>query len=94
MDRHIKMLGSIRTKEDFLEFMKLFIPTIQESSVNHYLNALTAWTEDMDGYYKNAGRQVPAVSTTERSIAIRRLMLFLLILQLLPLVPAFGLSRS
>lgn len=29
MDRHIKMLGSIRTKEDFLEFMKLFIPTIQ-----------------------------------------------------------------
>ena len=60
MDRNIKMLGSIRTKEDFLEFMKLFIPTIQESSVNHYLNALTAWTEDMDGYYKNAGRQVPA----------------------------------
>ena len=60
MDEHIKMLGSIRSKEDFLEFMKLYIPTVHDNAVNCYLEALTAWTKDMDGYYKNAGKQMPA----------------------------------
>lgn len=60
MDKHIKMLGSINSKEDFLEFMDHFIPTVHSSPVSDYLTALTAWAEDMEGYYKNAGKQVPA----------------------------------
>ena len=42
MDKHIEMLGSIRSREDFIEFMRLFTPTA-----------------DMDGYYKNLGKQMP-----------------------------------
>ena len=34
MDEHIKMLGSIRSKEDFLEFMRLYIPTVHDNAVN------------------------------------------------------------
>lgn len=59
MDEHINMLGSIKTKEDFLKFMKLFIPTIKDNSLEYYLEALTAWVDDMDGYCKNAEKPVP-----------------------------------
>ena len=58
MDNHIKMLGNIKCKEDFLDFMQLFISTVEDSSINYYLEAVAAWAEDMDGYYKNSGEQI------------------------------------
>ncbi|MBR6580542.1 MAG: hypothetical protein IKK66_04520 [Ruminococcus sp.] len=59
MDNHIKMLGNIKCKEDFTKFMQLFISTVEDSSINYYLEAVAAWAEDMDGYYKNSGEQMP-----------------------------------
>ena len=53
------MLGKIKSREAFIEFMRLFVPTVQDESVKSYLESLTAWTQDMDGYYKNNGKQMP-----------------------------------
>ena len=59
MDKHIEMLGSIRTKEEFLQFMQLYTDATQDASVKQYLEALTAWAADMEGYYLNAQKPVP-----------------------------------
>ena len=59
MDKHMQMLGKIKSREAFIEFMRLFVPTVQDESVKSYLELLTAWTQDMDGYYKNNGKQMP-----------------------------------
>ena len=59
MDKHIEMLGKIRSREDFLEFMSSYITTIQDANLKYYLEALTAWAADMDGYYNNSEKEVP-----------------------------------
>ena len=59
MDKHIEMLGSITTKEEFLHFMQLYTDATQDASVKQYLEALTAWAADMEGYYQNAHKPVP-----------------------------------
>lgn len=59
MDKYIEMLGKIKSKEDFIEFMRLYIPTTNNSSVRDYLDSLAAWVEDMDGYYNNIGKEIP-----------------------------------
>lgn len=59
MKEYREMLGSIRSKADFLTFMQQFLPEIEDTSVRDYLEALTAWTHDMDGYYQNTGKPVP-----------------------------------
>ena len=33
MDKYIEMLGKIKSKEDFIEFMRLYISTTNNSSV-------------------------------------------------------------
>ena len=58
MDDHISMLGSIKSREDFLRFMELYTADIKDEGVRCYLEALTAWAHDMDGYYSNAGREM------------------------------------
>ena len=60
MDKHIEMLGKIKSREEFIEFMRFFIKTIHDASVRDYLDALTTWAEDMDGYYNNLGKEMPA----------------------------------
>ena len=59
MDKHIEMIGKIKNRDDFIKFMRLFTPTTQDESVRDYLEKLTAWAGDMDGYYKNIEREVP-----------------------------------
>ena len=59
MDKHTKMLGKIKSKDDFIRFMELYISTVEDSSVKYYLESVTAWTEDMDGYYMNTGKEIP-----------------------------------
>ncbi|HAG13795.1 MAG TPA: hypothetical protein DCG49_08040 [Ruminococcus sp.] len=60
MDQHIEMLGKIKSKDDFIVFMRLFAPTADDPSVKCYLESLTAWAADMDGYYRNTGKEIPA----------------------------------
>ncbi len=59
MDRHIEMIGKIKNRDDFIKFMRLFAPKTQDESVRDYLEKLTSWSEDMDGYYKNMEKEVP-----------------------------------
>lgn len=58
-ESYIKMLGKIKNKDDFLKFMDTYISTIKELSIKDYLEAIRAWVEDMDGYYKNTGKEIP-----------------------------------
>ena len=59
MDKHIEILGKIKSREDFIEFMRIYTSSALDSSVSSYLEALTAWAYDMDGYYNNIGKAVP-----------------------------------
>jgi hypothetical protein len=56
-----KRVGDIKTREDFIEFMAVFVKSIksgrliENNTVESYLNAMASWVEDMDGYYENMG---------------------------------------
>lgn len=59
MTEHIEMLDKINSKKDFLKFMELYLPTVADAAVKEYLESVTAWVEDMDGYYKNMDKEEP-----------------------------------
>lgn len=59
MAEYIKMLDKINSKKDFLKFMELYLPTVAEATVKEYLESVTTWVEDMDGYYKNTNKEEP-----------------------------------
>lgn len=59
MDDYIKLLGKIKSKEDFLHFMEFFKKSISNLSVQEYLESVVSWTEDMEGYYKNTNQEIP-----------------------------------
>ena len=50
-------LHKVSGKESFIEFMKLLATADKTKWENHsldkYLNAVSAYTEDIDGFYKN-----------------------------------------
>lgn len=54
-------VSQIKTREDFIEFMNLFVTSIrsggaiENNTVESYLDAMASWVEDMDGYYENMG---------------------------------------
>lgn len=59
MKEHIKMLGKIKNKNDFLKFMEFYIPTIKELSIIDYLESISSWAKDMEGYYRNTDKEIP-----------------------------------
>ena len=59
MDNFYEMLGKIKNREDFTEFMRHYISATEDGALRHYLDSLTAWAQDMEGYYKNAEKDVP-----------------------------------
>ena len=59
-------VGTIVTREDFVAFLEEFrsdlakAPSACENpSLGDFLEAMTAWTRDMDGYYRNTGQEAP-----------------------------------
>ena len=67
-------LDEIAEKVGAREELATFIPRLQNElvlnphrwencSLPAYLDALAAWVEDMDGYFKNRGEPVPASPT-------------------------------
>ena len=57
---------SIQSREDFVEFVRGLSKDFHDNpadwenvTVERYLEALAAWTHDMDGYYKNSGETPP-----------------------------------
>ncbi len=58
--------SAIHSKEDFVRFVKALLKDLHENadswennSLERFLEALSAWTEDMDGYYLNQHKSVP-----------------------------------
>lgn len=58
--------NSIRSREDFVAFVKALSKDLRENpqswenaNLESFLNALGNWVEDMDGYYTNQGKLVP-----------------------------------
>lgn len=57
---------SIKTKEDLVNFIKLLVRDLKDdpdswenSRLDRYLDALSAWTEDMEGFFANVGEPFP-----------------------------------
>jgi|LakMenE18May11ns_1017448.scaffolds.fasta_scaffold7389516_1 hypothetical protein len=57
---------SIRSREDFVAFVKALTKDLRDnpeswenSTLEHFLEALGGWVEEMDGYYLNQGKPVP-----------------------------------
>ncbi|GAB3834992.1 DUF7660 family protein [Hymenobacter jeollabukensis] len=56
----------VRSKADFLQFMAALQQDLADNSpqwenrkLADYLEALGRWVEDMEGYYRNTGQEVP-----------------------------------
>ncbi|OOQ59275.1 DUF7660 family protein [Mucilaginibacter pedocola] len=67
MDEAADKLETIKTREDFVEFTQLLLKNLGEHpedwenvTLKDYLGAIAAWTEDMDGYYRNMQLPMPA----------------------------------
>ncbi|WP_444886544.1 DUF7660 family protein [Microbulbifer sp. JMSA008] len=59
-------LGEIKTRADFssfildvLEDFKNNASTWENTDLANFLEAMAAWTEDMDGFYANQGKGMP-----------------------------------
>lgn len=56
-----RKLAEIKTREEFVDFMTAFVQSIrggesiENNTVDSYLEAMTSWVEDMGGYYENIG---------------------------------------
>lgn len=57
---------SIHSREDFVEFVRALSKDFENNpadwendNIGRYLDALAAWTHDMEGYYKNRGEAPP-----------------------------------
>lgn len=60
------ILNNIVTKEDFIHFMKKLKEDNQvneeeweNKKIHLYLESISSWVEDMDGYYNNMGIDMP-----------------------------------
>lgn len=58
--------NAIRSRDDFVHFVKALLRDFEENPSgweNHdlgsFLDAVAAWTEDMDGYFENRGEPTP-----------------------------------
>jgi hypothetical protein len=59
-------LKQVKTKNDFITFINTLAEDNDKSSIewenaniSSFLNAVAAWTEDMDGYYNNMKKDLP-----------------------------------
>ncbi|WP_394834945.1 hypothetical protein LVJ94_51445 [Pendulispora rubella] len=59
-------VAEIETRADLVAFIEALRADLKTNSkhwenltLESFLGALASWTEDMDGYYRNQGREVP-----------------------------------
>ncbi|GAA5504553.1 hypothetical protein Dxin01_04331 [Deinococcus xinjiangensis] len=56
----ISEIGLIATREDFALYVSNLSREEEASpEIASFLEAMSAWTEDMDGYYANRGEEIP-----------------------------------
>jgi hypothetical protein len=60
MTDFINIIDKIEDKQEFVQFVELLNQDLRENpnsweniTLGSYLEAISSWTEDMDGYYKN-----------------------------------------
>lgn len=54
-------ISDIKNKDDFLEFMRIIKEYDDEKdSIKEYLEGIISWVEDMEGFYINMNKNVPA----------------------------------
>ena len=68
-------IKSINSREEFIQFLDALRFNLSQNpsewknlSLEDFLEALSGWTQDMDGYYKNNNMSVP-LSPSWRSLA-------------------------
>ena len=61
-----KMIENVKSKEDFISFINRLSKDNQinndeweNKDILSYLEGVSSWVEDMDGYYKNMNLDVP-----------------------------------
>jgi hypothetical protein len=66
MDEIYQEINKVRTKEDFLRFLNLFIKDLsnnkqlwENDNLEDYLEGMESWIENMDGYYQNMALPIP-----------------------------------
>ncbi len=64
--REMEAVQQIRSREDFAAFVRLLLRNREAKpgewenrDLPTFLDALAAWVEDMDGYYRNLGQPLP-----------------------------------
>jgi hypothetical protein len=67
---HESAVNSVNSREDFAVFLKNLRSNLLQhpdewtnTSLEDFLEAMSAWIEDMDGYYENSNQPVPLVPT-------------------------------
>lgn len=61
-----QLAGTVRSRKDFVAFVRSLHTELTErptewpnSELPAFLEALAAWAEDMDGYFRNRGEPLP-----------------------------------
>ncbi|WP_026998036.1 DUF7660 family protein [Flectobacillus major] len=61
-----KKINEINSKEDFVNFIELLISNLKNNpeewtnkTLPEYLESMSSWTEDMEGYYQNNDMPIP-----------------------------------
>lgn len=61
-----KKINEINSKEDFVNFVELLVSNLKRNpeewtnkSLPEYLESISSWTEDMEGYYQNNDMPIP-----------------------------------
>ena len=62
MNNKLYQTEKIHSKDDFVNFLKLFLDEYHENfkhwenhTLESFLQAMLSWTDDADGYYQNIG---------------------------------------
>jgi hypothetical protein len=60
------IVTKISTKGDFIKFLEVFLEDLksnsnewENTSLSSYIEAMAAWTDDMEGYYTNNNLEIP-----------------------------------
>lgn len=61
-----KKINEINGKEDFVNFVELLVTNLKSNpeewtnkTLPEYLESISSWTEDMEGYYQNNDMPIP-----------------------------------
>jgi hypothetical protein len=58
--------GNVKSRDDFAKFIRALVADFDQqpdswenATLGSFLEAMSAWVTDMDGYYRNKGEAIP-----------------------------------